>query len=130
MQREMTATQAEQFGAVAPITPLVLEIPLRGGRFTAQVRIPLDVTVSELYQLCAEVLAHGGKPIKVAPAFELPSMQSKRFIIVPVHGEGRSLFNIVDTTAPSDEQPCVIQSFERRDAAERAVITFTEAVKV
>lgn len=48
MKRELTARQAEQYGATAPATPLILEIPLRCGRFVAQVKLPLDATDSDL----------------------------------------------------------------------------------
>jgi hypothetical protein len=46
--RQITETQAKLFGSLAPPTPLVMQIPLRGGKFIAEIRIPLDVTEGEL----------------------------------------------------------------------------------
>lgn len=39
-----------------PTTPLLLEIPLRGGAFTAKATVPLDATDQELWAICSAVI--------------------------------------------------------------------------
>ena len=42
-----------------------------------------------------------------------------RFRILVTHGEGHSTFNVVDSAAPSDEQPCVLHGTRDYDEARR-----------
>lgn len=41
-----------------------------------------------------------------------------RFIVTTWHGEGRSLHYLVDTGQPEEEQPAVMDTFDRRSDAE------------
>lgn len=43
----------------------------------------------------------------------------KRFQIVPVFGEARNLFHVVDTKAPHGNQPCIIRTLPTRELAEK-----------
>lgn len=36
---------------------------------------------------------------------------SERFRVVPTMGEGQTVFSVVDTMAPEDEQPAVVRTF-------------------
>jgi hypothetical protein len=42
-----------------------------------------------------------------------------RFIVSPWHGEGRSVFYVVDSTAPEDSQPHVVADYPDRESADR-----------
>jgi hypothetical protein len=47
---------------------------------------------------------------------------SGRYHVVPWHGEGRSLFYVVDGHAPEDEQPAILGTFTRREWAESTAV--------
>lgn len=47
----VTARTAERYGSLAPVTPLIIEIPMRGGRFRAEIRIPLDASANEAHRM-------------------------------------------------------------------------------
>ena len=53
-----------------------------------------------------------------------------RYVVITWHGEHRSLFYVVDTQAPEEEQPAVVASFESRDAAERHCAELAARVEV
>lgn len=44
-------------------------------------------------------------------------MTSKRFQVVSWHGESGSIFNVVDTSKPEEDQPFVCRSFRDLDCA-------------
>ena len=46
------------------------------------------------------------------------ALARRRFRVVTWHGEGRSVWYVVDTAAPASEQPAVIVSYTDRSAAE------------
>ena len=44
--------------------------------------------------------------------------EPQRFRIVSFHGEGRSLFYVVNASASEDEQPAIVETFFTREEAE------------
>lgn len=44
-----------------------------------------------------------------------------RYVVSVWHGEGRSIFAVVDTFAPESEQPAVVSTHATREAADDAV---------
>ena len=49
-------------------------------------------------------------------------MRDQRYEIVTVHGEGRTLWQIVDTFADDDEQPAVVQSLNSAEHTYAAAV--------
>ncbi len=45
---------------------------------------------------------------------------NRRLVIVPVHGEHRSVWHVADPNAPEDEQPCILASRDNLADAEAA----------
>jgi len=54
----------------------------------------------------------------------------KRYAIVTVHGEGKTVFHIVDKAASTDEQPCIMGSRSTRDSAESACAYYERETKI
>lgn len=40
--------------------------------------------------------------------------ESKRFSVRVIHGEGDTVFHVVDAAPPEREQPCIVMSFSLR----------------
>lgn len=39
---------------------------------------------------------------------------SNRYQVATTHGEGATVYAVIDTAQPQDEQPCVVQSWSTR----------------
>lgn len=53
-----------------------------------------------------------------------------RFKVIANHGESKSVFSVVDTQAPDDEQPCVVTSFTDREKANKSTTEHNEFNRV
>jgi hypothetical protein len=46
-------------------------------------------------------------------------MSANRFRVTASHGEGASVYHVIDSWAPDDEQPAVVHSFSTREHGAR-----------
>ncbi|MCI0540850.1 MAG: hypothetical protein L0Z50_37090 [Verrucomicrobiales bacterium] len=56
---------------------------------------------------------------KVEATLKNKHFEPQHLRIVTFHGEGRSLFYVVNTSASEDDQPAIVETFLTREEAER-----------